>query len=139
AGLGARGPKGVASGRLLQALPYDAMGQSAGATAPPRVLGSWKPWVYLLALGALRVLASWTMHRVGVTALSDDDFARTVIAEQFATAPRFDPSQTSWLPFPFWLTGGAMALFGRSVGVAHAVTYLVAIGGTWLLFAGGRC
>jgi len=44
-----------------------------------------------------------------------------VIAEQFAHAPRLDPSGTSWLPFPFWVTGSAMMVFGRSLFVARAV------------------
>ncbi|WP_394827030.1 hypothetical protein [Pendulispora albinea] len=62
----------------------------------------------------------WLVAR-GLSHISDDDFARTVIAEQFAHAPRLDPSGTSWLPFPFWVTGGAMMAFGRSLDVARAV------------------
>ncbi len=58
----------------------------------------------------------------GFDHVSDDDFARVTIAQSFAVAPRLDPSGTSWLPFPFWLTGGPMTLFGRSLGVAVAVS-----------------
>lgn len=65
-----------------------------------------------LALGAL-VLA------MGFTHVSDDDYARTVIAEQFAHAPRLDPSGTSWLPLPFWLAGLAMAACGRTLATAR--------------------
>ncbi|HSY23096.1 MAG TPA: hypothetical protein VK841_13310 [Polyangiaceae bacterium] len=72
-----------------------------------------------LALGAL-VLA------MGFTHVSDDDYARTVIAEQLAHAPRLDPSGTSWLPFPFWIAGLAMAACGRTLGVARGVA--VALG-----------
>jgi len=72
-----------------------------------------------LAVGLL-VLA------VGFRAISDDDFARVVLAQRFAIDPRIDPTGTSWLPFPFWLTGGVMALCGRSLVVAR-----------WLAFALG--
>ncbi|WP_394837840.1 hypothetical protein LVJ94_13090 [Pendulispora rubella] len=65
--------------------------------------------------------------------ISDDDFARTVIAERFAHAPRLDPSGTSWLPFPFWITGGAMMAFGRSLAVARAVA--LALGGVGAVLA----
>jgi len=63
---------------------------------------------------------AWVLH-VGFRQVSDDDYARTVIAEGFAHAPRLDPSGTSWLPFPFWLHGGLMMLFGRSLETARAV------------------
>jgi hypothetical protein len=33
--------------------------------------------------------------------VSDDDYARVVIAQRLSLA--LDPSGTSWLPFPFWL------------------------------------
>ena len=71
-----------------------------------------------LALGAL-VLA------LGFTHVSDDDYARTVIAEQFANRPRLDPSGTSWLPLPFWVAGLAMAACGRSLLVARGVAVVL--------------
>jgi len=67
-----------------------------------------------LAIGA------WVLHQ-GFTHVSDDDYARTVIAEQLAHAPRLDPSGTSWLPLPFWLEGAAMILAGRTLAVAGVV------------------
>jgi len=67
-----------------------------------------------LAIGA------WVLH-LGFSHVSDDDFARTVIAERFAHAPGVDPSGTSWLPLPFWIEGAAMAVAGRSLAVARAV------------------
>ncbi|MFO0673955.1 MAG: hypothetical protein U0235_30765 [Polyangiaceae bacterium] len=70
-------------------------------------------------IGASIALVSW----LGFRQISDDDYARTVIAESFARAPKLDPSGTSWLPFPFWTTGAAMMAFGRSLGVARAVAY----------------
>ena len=63
---------------------------------------------------------------VGFSHVSDDDYARTVIAEQFAYAPRLDPSATSWLPLPFWIVGGAMRVLGRSLEAARIVA--IAIG-----------
>jgi hypothetical protein len=74
-----------------------------------------------LALAALKLaLGAWVIH-AGFTHVSDDDYARTAIAEGFAHAPRLDPSGTSWLPFPFWVEGTAMMVGGRSLGVARAV------------------
>jgi len=74
-----------------------------------------------LALVALKcAVSAWALH-IGFTHVSDDDFARVTLAQAFAHAPQLDPTGTSWLPFPFWLNGGAMALFGRSLAVARGV------------------
>jgi hypothetical protein len=59
----------------------------------------------------------------GFRYVSDDDFARVSIAERFAAAPSLDPSGTSWLPFPFWVMGGAMMALGRSLAVARGVAF----------------
>ncbi|MDP9001867.1 MAG: hypothetical protein M3O46_17340, partial [Myxococcota bacterium] len=74
--------------------------------------------------GLKLVIGLWVLHG-GFTHVSDDDFARTVIAEQFAHAPSLDPSGTSWLPLPFWIEGGAMMIAGRSLGVARAIAMLL--------------
>src|SRR5262245_35515505 len=50
------------------------------------------------AVGAL-VLAG------GFRAVSDDDFSRVVLAQQWALKPHLDPTGSSWLPFPFWIYG----------------------------------
>ena len=77
--------------------------------------------VFLGALVAGRLaIDAWVLH-TGFSHVSDDDYARTVIAEQFAHAPRLDPSGTSWLPFPFWVEGAAMMILGRTLEVARAV------------------
>jgi hypothetical protein len=79
--------------------------------------------VALDALGLCAVklaIGSWVLGH-GFTHVSDDDYARTVIAEQFAHTPRLDPSGTSWLPLPFWVEGGAMMVAGRSLEVARGV------------------
>ena len=75
------------------------------------------------ALVAVKLaLGLWLAHR-GFSHVSDDDYARTVISELFAHSPKLDPSGTSWLPFPFWLTGGAMMVFGRTLDVARGVAF----------------
>jgi hypothetical protein len=78
----------------------------------------------VLVLGKLAV-GAWVLHQ-GFSHVSDDDYARTVIAQRFAHAPALDPSGTSWLPAPFWVTGAAMMAAGRTMGVARAVS--VALG-----------
>jgi hypothetical protein len=78
-----------------------------------------------LVLVGVKVLVSlWVLHQ-GFTHVSDDDYARTVIAEQLAHAPRLDPSGTSWLPLPFWLEGGVMMVAGRTLGVARALALVL--------------
>src|SRR5690348_440120 len=73
------------------------------------------------AIALLKIALSLVVLRLGFSHVSDDDYARTVISERFAHAPTLDPSGTSWLPFPFWMTGAAMTLFGRTLEVARAV------------------
>ncbi len=65
--------------------------------------------------------------RTGFSHVSDDDYARVVIAQSFAHAPAFDPSGTSWLPFPFWLSGGAMMVLGRSLDAARAIAFALGV------------
>jgi len=82
--------------------------------------------VELVALVAAKLaLAALVLH-LGFSHVSDDDYARIVIAERFAHAPHLDPSATSWLPLPFWINGAAMMVLGRSLGVARGVA--VALG-----------
>jgi len=89
-------------------------------------------------LVAARLLVTVAVLWLGFEALSDDDFARVTLAQQFAEAPQLDPTGTSWLPFPFWLNGSLMAAFGRSLGVARAVTVLIACAFSLLLYASAR-
>jgi len=63
----------------------------------------------------------------GFSHVSDDDYARVVIAQQFAHHPALDPSGTSWLPFPFWLTGGVMLVFGRALTIAQALAFVLGV------------
>ena len=92
----------------------------------------------LFALALLRLGASWLIARAGIVALSDDDYARIVIAQGFADAPKLDPSGTSWLPFPFWLMGSAMLVFGKGLEVARIAQACFAVLSVWLLYAGAR-
>jgi len=78
----------------------------------------------LVLAAAKLALGAWVLH-AGFTHVSDDDYARTVIAEQFAHAPRLDPSGTSWLPAPFWIEGLAMMVLGRSLAAARAVAMIL--------------
>ena len=95
-------------------------------------------WGPLLVLGLARLAVSWAASETGLLALSDDDYARVVIAQSFASQPKLDPSGTSWLPFPFWVTGTVMKVLDPSLGVARAASSALAIGATWLVFAAGR-
>jgi hypothetical protein len=63
----------------------------------------------LLCVVVFGSFSAWSL-RAGLFAISDDDFSRTVIAQEFACRLKLDPSGTSWLPAPFWLSGFAMRL-----------------------------
>jgi len=89
-------------------------------------------------LCAFKLAIDACVLRLGFTHVSDDDYARTVIAEHFAFAPRFDPSGTSWLPLPFWLAGGAMRFLGRSLGAARLVAVVLGAAGVAAPFAAMR-
>lgn len=76
------------------------------------------------AIALAKIFVALAALHFGFSHVSDDDYARTVISERFAIAPSFDPSGTSWLPFPFWITGSTMIAFGRSLVVARNVAML---------------
>ena len=95
-------------------------------------------WRYLVLLGLLRMAVSSGVGRAGLTALSDDDYARVTIAQRFAGHAKLDPSGSSWLPFPFWATGTVMKVLDPSLDVARLAAAIWAILGTWVLFAAGR-
>lgn len=90
------------------------------------------------AAAITKAAASAMALAAGVRAISDDDFARVVIAEQWALSPRLDPSGTSWLPFPFWITGTAMRLFGRGLDVARLVAVALGILSAVLIYRAAR-
>ncbi len=100
---------------------------------------SWRPAALDLALcAALKAAASALVLLSGFRAISDDDYARVVIAERFADAPALDPSGTSWLPFPFYGYGAALRLFGASLDVARAVACASGVLGVSLVLYAAR-
>lgn len=84
-------------------------------------------------IALLRAVVSVCLLVAGFRAVSDDDFARVVIAQEWAHAPKLDPSGTSWLPFPFWLTGAVMLLLGRSLFVAQIVAFALGVASSLLV------
>ena len=90
-------------------------------------------WVGLVKGAAAAVVLAW-----GFSAVSDDDYARVVIAEEWAAAPKLDPSGTSWLPLPFWITGLAMMAFGRSLEVARGVAIGQGVLAALIVFVAAR-
>lgn len=91
-----------------------------------------------LALASVRLLVSAVVWWSGFRAISDDDYARVVIAQEFASGPAWDPSGTSWLPFPFWVQGSAMLLFGPALHTATAVAWASGVIATLLIWLGAR-
>ena len=90
--------------------------------------GSLKPRPFDLGvIVVFKALACAAALALGFRAVSDDDFARVTIAQTFAHTPRFDASGTSWLPFPFWITGSAMLVAGRSLFVARVTAFLLGL------------
>jgi Dolichyl-phosphate-mannose-protein mannosyltransferase len=96
------------------------------------------PLADLVAVGAFKALVSAFVLSTSFRALSDDDYARVVIAERFAHAPHLDPSGTSWLPLPFWVNGGALALFGRSLETARATAFVLGVAAALLVYVAAR-
>ena len=91
-----------------------------------------------LLVAALKIAVSAAVLAQGFRALSDDDYARVVIAQRFVADPSFDPSGTSWLPFPFWVYGSVMALLGREPGVARATAIGLGVLGALLVWVAAR-
>ncbi|HEV8550575.1 MAG TPA: hypothetical protein VGQ57_16130, partial [Polyangiaceae bacterium] len=91
-----------------------------------------------LGVAAAKLAVSLAVLAAGFRAVSDDDYARVVIAQRFAEAPALDPSGTSWLPLPFWIYGTAFATFGGSLAVARGVAIALALGSMWLLLVAAR-
>lgn len=87
----------------------------------------------LALLAGLKLAVSAALLLSGFHGISDDDFARVVIAQDFAHDPKLDPSGTSWLPFPFWLNGGAMLAFGSSMQVARAMAIVCGVASVLLV------
>jgi hypothetical protein len=92
----------------------------------------------VLLLTLLKTLASTLVLATGFRAVSDDDFARVVLAEAWAHAPKLDPTGTSWLPFPFWIQGAVMAIAGRSLDVARATAIVLGLFSAVIVYLAAR-
>ena len=91
-----------------------------------------------LIVALIKIAASALVLATGFRAVSDDDFARVVLAEAWAHAPRLDPSGTSWLPFPFWLQGTVHAIAGRSLDVARATSLVLGVVSALVVYLAAR-
>ena len=94
--------------------------------------------VDLFIVSAWQLAICWMVRASGFRAISDDDYARVVIAAEFVNKPSWDPSGTSWLPFPFLLNGLAMTVFGDDLAVARGVAIATAVLTACLLYLAGR-
>lgn len=92
----------------------------------------------VLLVALTKALASAIVLATGFRAISDDDFARVVIAQTWAHAPKLDPSGTSWLPFPFWIQGAVLAIGGRSLDMARATALALGLASALLVYAAAR-
>ncbi|XXY53893.1 hypothetical protein WME91_22410 [Sorangium sp. So ce269] len=94
--------------------------------------------VVVLAKAAVSAL----VLALGFRAVSDDDFARVVLAQEWAHAPRLDPTGTSWLPAPFWLNGALFRVLGRifapTLEVARAVAFALGLASAALVYVSAR-
>ena len=87
----------------------------------------------LSVAAAKAVISLWVLW-AGFRAVSDDDYARIVIAQRFAEAPALDPSGTSWLPLPFWVYGSSFALFGGGLAVARGLAIALGMASVLLVW-----
>lgn len=102
------------------------MSQEADASqGPPAARVGLLRDVLLVAAGAAlaRVIGAVVIGHLGFSVVSDDDFARVVLAQKQALAPRLDPTGTSWLPLPFWVVGAGLRVFGPTLAVARGLSF----------------
>ncbi|MBW2459757.1 MAG: hypothetical protein JRI68_35025, partial [Deltaproteobacteria bacterium] len=93
---------------------------------------------HLTLVVGLKALVGAVVLMGGFRAVSDDDFARVVLAQQWAFDPQLDPTGTSWLPLPFWLYGGVMTVFGTSLDVARITAFALGLASAVLLYGAAR-
>jgi 4-amino-4-deoxy-L-arabinose transferase-like glycosyltransferase len=101
---------------------------------PARLLGAGYP----AAVALVKIAACAAVLASGFRAVSDDDFARVVIAEQWGRSPRWDASGTSWLPLPFWIVGASMMALGRGLFAARAAAMVLGIASALLVYVAAR-
>lgn len=100
-------------------------------------LATWR-WRHAGVVALARAAVAGAVLASGFRVVSDDDFARVVIAEQWARAPRWDASGTSWLPAPFWIVGASMMVLGRSLGAARAAALVLGVAASMLVYVAAR-
>lgn len=100
--------------------------------------GASRPAFDALGVLALKGFASGLVLLGGFRAVSDDDFARVVLAQRFAEAPALDPTGSSWLPLPFWVYGALQALFGPSLTVARVTASALGLASGLLVWWAAR-
>ena len=103
-----------------------------------RAAGRSAGLAYPAAVALVKAAACAVVIASGFRAVSDDDFARVVIAEEWARSPRWDASGTSWLPLPFWIAGTAMAALGRGLFAARAAAIVTGIVAAVLVYVAAR-
>lgn len=86
----------------------------------------------------IKALVSALVLAAGFSAISDDDYARLVIAERFAHAPSLDPSGTSWLPLPFYVYGAVAAVSHGSLFAARALAFVLGLAATLIVWCAAR-
>lgn len=91
-----------------------------------------------LSVAGAKVALSAAVLASGFRAVSDDDYARVVITQGWAHAPKLDPTGTSWLPMPFWLGGSVMLAAGRGLWVARATAFVLGVGAVLLCWLAAR-
>ncbi|WP_437286460.1 hypothetical protein [Sorangium sp. So ce406] len=97
------------------------------------------PFARDLALVVLaKAAVSALVLALGFRAVSDDDFARVVLAQAWAHAPQLDPTGTSWLPVPFWLNGALFLLLAPTLDVARAVAFALGLASAALVYVSAR-
>ncbi len=98
-----------------------------------------RAWAFdLCAVFFLQIFLSAWFRYEGFHGISDDDYARVVIAQQFAAAPTGDPSGTSWLPAPFIFLGTMLRLTAPSLDMARLFSVLLSGVSSCLLYSAAR-
>ena len=92
----------------------------------------------LLVVALIKAAASAAVLATGFRAVSDDDFARVVLAETWAHTPKLDPTGSSWLPFPFWIQGIVLAIAGRSLDIARATSLVLGLFSAVIVYLAAR-
>ncbi len=95
-------------------------------------------WANVSCVAALRALSCGVLLALGFRAISDDDYARVVIAQRFAENASWDPSGTSWLPLPFWISGAFLRVFGPELEVARVAGLVCGVLAALLVLLSGR-